>query len=68
MLLDIIYLKVKEEVDYLLEANNMINIVSDESNNQVGNRILNMIVFTKNQKSFYVVKPSYLWTWMGNKL
>ena len=52
-LLDMIYLETKEEVDRLLEANNMINIVSDESNNQTDDRIFNMTVLTKYHESFH---------------
>lgn len=58
MLLDMVYLETKEEVDRLLEANNMINIVSDESNNQAGNRILNMTVLTKDHESFHAFSES----------
>ena len=56
-LLDI-YLETKEEVDRLLEANNMIKIVSDESNNQAGDRILNMTVLTKDHESFHAFSKS----------
>lgn len=52
-LLDMVYLETKERIDRLLEANNMINTVSDESNNQAGNRILNMTVLTKDHESFH---------------
>lgn len=57
-LLDMIYLETKQEVDCLLEANNMINIVSDESNNQAGDRILNMTVLTKDHKFFHAFSES----------
>lgn len=53
-----IYLKIKQKVDYLLEANNMINIISNKSNNQIGDTILNMTVFIKDYKSFYAFSKS----------
>lgn len=57
-LVDMIYLETKQEVDRLLEANNMINIVSDESNNQAGDRILKMTVLTKDHESFHAFSES----------
>ena len=36
----------------------MINIVSDESNHQAGNRILNMTVLTKDHESFHAFSES----------
>ena len=57
-LLDQIYLETKEKVDALFEADNMINIVSDESNNQSGDRIMNMTVLTKDHQSFHAYSES----------
>lgn len=41
-----------------MQANNMINIVSDESNNHTGDRILNMTVLTKDHESFHAFSES----------
>lgn len=54
MLLDMIYFKIKKKVNCLLEANNMIDIVFNENNNQVDNKILNITVFTKDHEFFYI--------------
>lgn len=48
-----IYLETKLEVDNLLKANDMINIVLDESNNQLGNWVMNMTVLTKDHQLFH---------------
>ena len=56
ILLDEIYLETKQNVDTLLALYHMINIVSEENNNQVRNRTLNITILTKN----YLVLPYLL--------
>lgn len=53
-----IHLKTKKEVDWLLKANNMINIIFDKNNNQTSDRILNITIFTKDHEFFHAFSKS----------
>ncbi len=58
ILLDEICLKTKQNVDTFLVVYDGINIVSDESNNQMGDKILNLTVMTKDHEFFHAYSQS----------
>ncbi len=53
ILLDKNYLEIKQNVDTFLAIYDLINIVSNENNNQAGDKILNITVLTKDHEFFY---------------
>lgn len=56
-LLDDAFLETKAKVDKLLNESSLLNFISDESNNQPGDRILNMCAMMKTQ-SFHIHSES----------
>ena len=54
VLLEEIYLETKENVDTFFAAYDIIGVVFDKSNNQAGDRILNITVLTKDHEFFHI--------------
>lgn len=58
ILLDKIYLATMQNVNTFFYIYNMINIVSDEKNNQAKDKIRNMTILTKNHEFFHIYSKS----------
>ncbi len=58
MLLDEAYMDTKDKVETILKESPLLNIINDESDNVKGERILNVIVLTKDHHSFYAFSES----------
>ena len=51
-LLEEVYMDTKDKVETILKENSLLNVISDESDNVKGERILNMTVLTKDHHEF----------------
>ena len=58
ILLDSMYLYTKNKINTIFKKSFLLNIINDESNNMKSKRIFNIIVFTKNHKTFYAYSES----------
>lgn len=57
-LLDEAYMDTKDKVETILKESPLLNVISDESDNVKGERILNMTVLTKDHHAFYAFSES----------
>lgn len=57
-LLDEAYMDTKDKVETILKESPLLNVISDESDNVKGERILNMTILTKDHHAFYAFSES----------
>lgn len=56
--MDAAYMRTKEVVKQLVKNSSSLSLIVDESDNQTGERILNMCVLLQNKQSYHAVSES----------